>query len=55
MLAECLWRPNSGSEHSEVVGDAFQQWQWQQWVTSIGADSYKHGMQPLTDYVKPHS
>ena len=26
MLAECLWRPSSGCEHSDVVGDAFQQW-----------------------------
>jgi len=24
-LAENSWRPNSGCEHSEVVGDAFQQ------------------------------
>ena len=26
-LTECLWRPNSGCEHSEAVGGAFQQWQ----------------------------
>ena len=26
VLAECWWRPNSGCEHSEVVGDKFQQW-----------------------------
>jgi len=26
-LAEHLWRPNSGCEHSEVVDGAFQQWQ----------------------------
>ena len=25
-LVECLWRPNSGCEHSEAVGGAFQQW-----------------------------
>ena len=29
-ILQCLlntyWRPNSGSEHSEVVGGAFQQW-----------------------------
>ena len=25
VLAEHFWRPNSGSEHSEVVGGAFQQ------------------------------
>ena len=24
-LTECLWRPNSGCEHSETVGDVFQQ------------------------------
>ena len=30
MLAECLWRPTSGCEHSERVGDMFQQWQQQQ-------------------------
>ena len=45
MLAGCLWRPNSGCEYSEAVGAAFQQW-WQ-WVTSTGADVYKHGMQTL--------
>ena len=28
MLAEYLWIPNSGSEHSEVVDGTFQQW-WQ--------------------------
>ena len=27
VLAEHLWRANSGCEHSEVVGGAFQQWQ----------------------------
>ena len=27
-LAERLWRPNSGCEHSEAVGGVFQQW-WQ--------------------------
>jgi len=28
-LSECLWRPSSGCENSEVVGWSFQQW-WQQ-------------------------
>ena len=29
MLAEHLWRPNSGCEHSEEVGGVFQQrWEW---------------------------
>ena len=27
ILAECFWRPNSEYEHSEAVGDDFQQWQ----------------------------
>ena len=45
MLGECLWRPNSGHEHSETVGGVFQQWGL--WVTSAGADFYKHGMQAL--------
>jgi len=43
MLAKCLWRPKSGRDHSEVVGDVFQPWQQQ--VTSAGADCYEHGMQ----------
>ena len=46
-LAEGLWSPNSGCEHSEAVGGAFQQWWQWQWVTSAGADFYKHGMQAL--------
>ena len=47
MLPECLWRPNSGCEHSEVVGGVFQQW----WVAvtvvviSVGADFYEYGIQ----------
>jgi len=29
MLAECIWRSNSGCEHREVGGGVFQQWpQW---------------------------
>ena len=35
----------SGCEHSEVVGGVFQQWQQQ--VTSTGADFEKHSMQAL--------
>lgn len=27
VLAECLWGPRSGCEHSDVVGGLFQQWQ----------------------------
>lgn len=41
MLAERLWRPNSGWWW--VVH--FQQ--WRQWVASTGADVYKHSMQAL--------
>jgi len=26
MLAECLWRPNSGCEHREAAGGVLQQW-----------------------------
>ena len=47
MFAEDLLRPNIEREHSEAVGGAFQQLQQQQWVTSTGADFYKHGMQAL--------
>ena len=43
MLSECFWRPSSGCEHTEVVGGTFQQ--WQQWVTSTGADFDECGMQ----------
>ena len=35
--AECLWRPTSGCEHSEVMGGVFQQWWQRQWGTSTGA------------------
>ena len=38
VLAEHLCRPNSGCEHSEMVGGAFQQWQQWQWaVLAISA------------------
>jgi len=33
-----------------VVGNAFQQLQEQQWVTSAGADFYEHSMQALVDH-----
>jgi len=42
-LSEGLWGPNSGWEHSDAVGGAFQQW-WQ-WVISSGADCYEPSMQ----------
>ena len=29
MIAEWIWRPSSGREHSEAVSDVFQQWQQQ--------------------------
>ena len=47
ILAECFWRPNSGCEHSEAVGGAFQQWWKRQWVTCAGVDVYELGMQIL--------
>ena len=43
LLAECLWRPNSGRQHSELMGSTFQQ--WPQWITSTCPDFYEHGMQ----------
>jgi len=45
MLDECLWRPNSGYQHSEVASGAFQQWRQQ--VICADADISKHGMQAL--------
>ena len=49
-LAESLWRPNSGCEHSEVQGGAFQQWwQWQNFL-SAGTDFCKYGMQALVHH-----
>ena len=46
-LDECIWRLNSGCEHSEAVSDAFQQWRQQQWLTSAGAGFYECSMQAL--------
>ena len=45
MLAEHLWRPNSGCEHNEVEDGVFQQ--WQQWDTSTGTDVYDCSTQAL--------
>jgi len=45
MLAEHLWRSNSGCEHTEAVCGALQQWWHWQWVTSTDRDCYKHGME----------
>jgi len=45
MLLEDLWRTNSGCEHSEEVGGAFQL--WEQWVPSTGARFYRQRMQTL--------
>ena len=39
-LAEHLWRPKSGCEHSEVVSVLFQQWWQRQWDTSTGIVFY---------------
>ena len=45
MLAEYLWRPNSGCECNEEVSGIFQWWRQQQWVTYAGADFYECIMQ----------
>jgi len=45
MPAEHLWRPDSGCEHSEVVGGAFQQ--CRQWITAISVDFYEGSVQLL--------
>ena len=50
MLGECLWRPNSGCEHSEVEGGIFQQWWQGQWVTLDGEDFNEHGMQAFVHH-----
>jgi len=49
MLAEHLWRPNRECEHSEVVGDVFQQWpqQCEKEVQDGHADFYKSDLQAL--------
>jgi len=48
MLAEHLWRLNSGCEHSEAVGGAVQL--WGQWVTSTGTDVDECSMQAFVHY-----
>ena len=55
MFAECLWRPNDGSEHSEAASGAFQQWWQRQLVTSSGANVYKCGMQALVHHWRKRS
>ena len=50
VLAECLWRPNSGCEQSEAVSGVFRQWWQQQWVTSTGIDLYKQSMHTLVHH-----
>ena len=47
LLAEHWWKPNSGCEHSEPVGGAFQLWWQWQWVTSTRRDFYEHRIQVL--------
>lgn len=42
MLAECLWKRNSGCEHCETVGGMFQQW-----VTSADVAFYKCSLQAI--------
>ena len=53
MLAEHLWRPNSGCEHSEswtvwaTLSVGTNHSTVKQWVTSTGSDFDKHGRQAL--------
>ena len=47
MLTECLWRPSSECEYSEVMCGVFQQWWQHQWVTFAGAVFYACGIQAL--------
>jgi len=37
-----------------MVGAAFQHWQQRQWVTSAGANFYKHGRQALVHRWQKH-
>ena len=46
-FAEHLWTPNSGCEHTEVVGGVFQQWWHWRWVTSTKGDFSKCTVQAL--------
>ena len=45
-LLECLWRANSGCDHSKAVSGTFQQW-----VTSAGANFYVCSMQALVHHL----
>ena len=45
VLAEHFWRPHSGCAHSEVMGDAFQQW-----ISSASADFNEYSMQALVHF-----
>ena len=49
-LTESLWRQNSGCEHSEAIGGAFQQWWLWLWVPSTGTDFYKCAIQALVHH-----
>jgi len=49
-LAECFWGPNSGCEHSENVGDMFQQWRLRQWIIPADTIFDKHCMQALVHH-----
>ena len=54
MLAEHLWRPNNGYEHSEAVGGTFQQWCHHSSCERVGhlhcCRFFEHGMQPLVHH-----
>ena len=50
IVAEHLWRPKSGHEHSEVVGGVFQQWHQWHCVASTGADFCECSMTALVHH-----
>jgi len=45
-LAECLWRPNSGCEHSELVSGVFQKW----WPHSCHSTKWRPSWKGHPDY-----
>jgi len=46
MLAERLWRANSGCEHSDAAGGAFQQWHKMGKISHV-PDGHAHLSPPL--------
>jgi len=50
MLAEHLWRPNNGCQHSEAASGAFKQWQQRPWITSTGTGFSEHGTKAVVHH-----